>query len=75
MSAKSDKYDRMFPATGISEAQKEERIDRREIKARRSSGHPMRITVPSHFEGFGEGTKTCDWVEVAPGRYKRVPLT
>ncbi len=73
-SAKAQKYEQAYPGTGIPDEQKAERFDRRDVKRRRQSGHPMRITVPSHFDGFAESTKTCEWVEIAPGRFKRVPL-
>jgi hypothetical protein len=71
---KAQAYERVAPNTGLPVEQKAERMDRRRVKAARADGHPMRIQTPSDFDGFSDSPKTCEWVEIGPGRYRRVPL-
>ena len=75
MSAKAKRYEAMYPGTGVSNREKEERLDRKISLARKQSGHPMRISTPGDFRSFPDSPKTCEWVEIGPGRFKRVPLT
>lgn len=72
---KAQAYERIAPDTGLPEAQRAERMDRRQVLNKRADGHPMRIQTPADFDGFPDSPKTCEWVEIGPGRSKRVPLT
>lgn len=51
MSSLADRYERLYPATGCSEAQKEERMERLDFKAERQSlrrtGRNRGIIVPA----------------------------
>lgn len=74
MNKQAERYERLFPQTGVSTDDKIERMDRRDARARGASGHPMRIMTPTAFKGFEDNPKTCEWIEIGPGRYRRVAI-
>lgn len=65
-------YERLHPQTGIPDAQKAERQDRRNTNARHRSGHPMRIVTPEGVENLQNDRPAARWEEIGPGRYRRI---
>ena len=76
MSKLADQYEKLYPGTGVSEAHAEERMERILFKNERDSlqrtARTNTFVVPDSFEGFEDSDTTCKWVEIGPGRYKRV---